>query len=66
MEYHSDLGRRSVPSKVKFEVRGDFARVLYSTHSTRKAAERAARALAKKWGYSHIGSEPVVRVVGGE
>lgn len=33
----------------KYAVTGDYNRMVYSTHLTREAAERAARALEAKW-----------------
>ena len=42
-----------------YRVTGDHARMVYSTHKTAEAAIRAAKALAKRWGWSHPGSEPV-------
>jgi hypothetical protein len=43
-----------------FRVTGDFDRMVYSSHKTIEAARKAAKALAKKWGASHPGSEPRV------
>jgi hypothetical protein len=42
----------------KFRVVGDFTRMVYSEHKTASAATNAAKKLAKKWGWSHPGSEP--------
>lgn len=43
-----------------YRVTGDHMRVSYSHHATEAAAIRAAVSLSKKWGVSHIGSEPRV------
>lgn len=43
-----------------YRVTGDFNRMTYSEHKTLSAAIKAAKALAKKWGKSHPGSEPRV------
>lgn len=42
----------------QYRVTGDFNRLVYSTHRTAEAARSAAKALARKWGWSHPGSEP--------
>ena len=52
--------------KYPWGVTGDFARLVYSRHSTRALAERAAKRLARKWGESHPGSEPRVVELFGE
>lgn len=41
-------------------VTGDFSRLVYSRHRSYAAARRAAQALARKWGPSHLGAEPRV------
>lgn len=46
----------------RYAVTGDFSRLVYSRHRTRAAAERARAKLARKWGWSHPGSEPRVVV----
>lgn len=46
--------------KDEYRVTGDFSRMVYSTHATIEAARRYAKMLAKKWGVSHVGSEPSV------
>jgi ribosomal protein L20A (L18A) len=43
-----------------FRVTGDFTRMVYSEHSSEQAALKAARALSRRWGVSHLGSEPRV------
>jgi len=43
-----------------FRVTGDFDRMVYSSHKNFELALKAAKALAKKWGLSHPGSEPRV------
>lgn len=43
-----------------YVVTGDHTRMVYSRHSTYAAACRACAALARKWGWSHPGSEPLV------
>jgi hypothetical protein len=44
----------------RYAVTGDHSRLVYSRHVSRSSAERACRALARKWGWSHPGSEPRV------
>lgn len=64
---HSGSGTARAMGKLmtkNFVVTGDFSRMIYSRHCTRAAAEKACKALAKKWGYSHLGSEPRVVEVG--
>jgi hypothetical protein len=43
-----------------YDVTGDHTRTVYSSHRTEALALRAARRLARKWGWSHPGSEPQV------
>lgn len=46
--------------KKAYRVTGDFIRMVYLSHKTIGAARKAAKALAKKWGWSHPGSEPQI------
>jgi len=39
----------------------DTTTTVYSQHRTEDAAIRAAKALARKWGWSHPGTEPQVQ-----
>lgn len=48
-------------TRYPYRVTGDFSRLVYSRHSTEAAAVAAARRLARNWGWSHPGSEPVVQ-----
>jgi len=45
---------------LRYAVTGDHSRMVYSRHRTEAAALAAAQGLARKWGYSHPGSEPRV------
>jgi len=51
---------RTVETRHRYAVVGDFSRAIYSRHRTRAAAERACRSLARRWGWSHPGSEPAI------
>jgi hypothetical protein len=51
---------RDMTTPYRYAVTGDFSRLVYSRHRTRAAADRACRALAARWGWSHPGSEPRV------
>lgn len=42
-----------------YRVTGDFNRLVYSRHASAAAAVRAAKKLARRWGWSHSGSEPI-------
>lgn len=48
---------------MKYAVTGDFSRLVYSRHSSLGAAQKARQKLARKWGYSHPGSEPRVVLI---
>jgi hypothetical protein len=56
MTNHPNRSRR----EFTYRVTGDFMRLVYSRHETEDAAMRAARVLSRKWGVSHLGSEPRV------
>ncbi len=44
-------------SNNQYRVTGDHDRMVYSTHKTQAAAERAAKALNRKWAPNNPGSE---------
>ncbi len=48
-------------SKGDWRVITENTQAVYSRHRTETAAVRAAKALAKKWEWSHPGTEPVVQ-----
>ena len=59
----SDIGKATTATdmtKCTYHVTGDHSRMVYSRHTTEQAALRAARALARRWGWSHPGAEPQV------
>lgn len=45
----------------KYRVVADSMAMTYSSHATEQAAIKAAKALARKWGWSHPGTEPRVQ-----
>jgi hypothetical protein len=47
--------------EANYRVTGDFSRMVYSQHRSEAAAWRGAKALVRKWGVSHPGSEPRVQ-----
>lgn len=44
-----------------YRVTGDSVHIVYSQHRSLARAERAAKRLARKWGWSHPGTGPVVQ-----
>ena len=53
-------GAAIMTMQTPYIVTGDYSRLVYSRHATEAAALRAARRLARRWGWSHPGAEPQV------